>query len=186
MRDPAQHLKSLADAYDHLQAFLHAGQAFWTRGNLPSLSLGAVYWDRLALSALRGELDPPSRRQFDELALQIDRLADRWKVAWEQKSVVEARARLNLWRAYLADLAERQGEGQSYPTEVRNRLLAGYLIEQAGRQSEVDPLRSQLETHDARLRAQFQPGEFVWDAMLKRVLPQADHWYLYGRPRRPS
>lgn len=186
MRDPAPHLESLTDSHENLEAFLHSKQAFWTRGNLPSLSLGGVHWDRLVLRALRDQLDPSARRKFDALERQIDRLAERWKVAWEQKAAVEARARLNLWRAYLAELAERPGEAQGYPTEARNRVLAGYLIEQTGRQSEAGPLRTQLDSLDARLSARFESGEFVWEDELTAAFPQSQHWYLYGRPRARS
>lgn len=186
MRDPALHLRSLSDSLDNLESFLHADQAFWSRGNLPSLSLGGVHWDRLVLTAARPQLAPAARKRFDRLAAEIERIAGRWRVAWERKAAGEARARLNLWRSYLSELAERPGEAQHYPQEVRNRLLAGYLIEQAGGQPEAGPLVSQLQALDARLSAGFRSGEFVWEAELASELPRASYWYLYGRPSAPG
>ena len=34
--------------------------------------------------------------------------------------------------------------------------------------------------HDHRLRALFQPGEFVLDDRLKSIYPSEEFWYLYG------
>lgn len=183
MRDPAYHLSSLSDSLEGLEGFLLSDQIFWTRGSLPSLSLGGIHWDRLVLTAVRDRLDPRARRRFDQLEREVDRVADHRRVAWEQKAAGEARSRLNLWRAYLTDLAERPGEARSYPNEVRNRLLAGYLVEQAGKHPDRQALRSQLDTLDRRLSGRFEAGGFVWEAALSEILPEADYWYLYGRPR---
>lgn len=183
MRDPAHHLKSLADSLENLESFLHAKQVFWTRGNLSSLSLGGMYWDRLMLSAEPDRLDPELRRQFDRLQQQIDRVADRWRVAWEQKALAESRVRLNLWRAYLADLGERRGEAQNYPNEIRNRLFADYLLDKAGSQAEAASLKAELQSLDGRLSGQFERGEFVWEPELAGVFPEDPYWYLYGRPK---
>lgn len=183
MRDPAQHLSSLSDSLESLDSFLHSDQIFWTRGGLPSLSLGGIYWDRLVLTAVRDQLVPEDHRRFDELEREVDRVADQRRVAWEAKAAGEARSRLNLWRAYLTDLAERPGEARSYSNEVRNRLLAGYLVEQAGKHPDRKALRSQLDTLDKRLSGRFEANGFVWEAELSEMLPEENYWYLYGQPR---
>lgn len=183
MRDPAHHLESLTDSLENLENFLHSKQVFWSRGSLSSLSLGGMYWDRLALSAVRDRLESGARRQFDRLERELDRVADRWRVAWEHKAADESRSRLNLWRAYLSDLAERRTEALNYTNEVRNRLLAGYLIEQAAGHAGAAALQSELQSLDARLSGQFERGEFVWEPELAEVLPEQAYWYLYGRPK---
>lgn len=183
MRDPSPYLRSLADSTDNLKAFLLADQVFWTRGDMPSLSLGGVYWDRLQLSALRRDLDPSARRQFDQLESVVDRISNRWREAWERRALAEARARLNLWRGFLGDLDEGSPERGGYTQEVRNRLLAGALLDQAGGQSGSQTLRDQLRSLDTRLSGRFERGEFIWAPELAAALPESNYWYLYGQPQ---
>lgn len=182
MRDASVSLRSLSDSVENLQTYLQSQQVFWARGALPSLSLGGICWDRLLLTVERASLDDEDRRQFDQLQRDLDRIANRWQVAWEQKSLAEARARLNLWSAYLTDLAGNPAEASAYPYEVRNRFLAGSLIEQAGRQQAAEPLRAQLEALDQRLRGRFRSGNFVWESELEAKFPAEPYWYLYGKP----
>jgi len=135
------------------------------------------------LTVERASLDGEQRRQFDQLVKDLDLIADRWQVAWEQKAVAEARARLNLWRAYLNDMTEHPAEASAYAHEVRNRFLAGFLLEQAGRQQAAKPLYAQLERLDQRLKGRFRPGDFVWESELEAKFPAEPCWYLYGTPR---
>lgn len=183
MPQPVEHLHSLADAVANLQRYLLSDQVFWQRGSMPSLCLGGIHWDRLILGHERRLLDPDDRKQFDTLEQQIDQTADHWHVAWERKAVAEARARLNLWRAYLNDMDQRPSEAQSFPHEVRNRYLAEVLLEMAGEQEGADTLRSLAQSLDHRLKGRFRSGEFVWEPDFAVDLPQDKYWYLYGSPR---
>jgi hypothetical protein len=167
---------------DNLEAYLLSKEVFWSLGKLPSLSLGRMFWDLTVLQANKKLLSSEAAADLVRLEREYEIIRRKWRVAWERKSVAELRSRVNLWRAYLQELAELPEEAQAYAHEVRNRALADYLLGAAGNQSEARPFRDALEALDSRLRAVFDAGDFVWDSELAPVFPADTHWYLYGRP----
>jgi hypothetical protein len=182
MRDPEFHLRALAASLENLQAYLLSKEVFWPMGSLPSLSLGRIFWDRTVLKARHELLAGPAAGELEQLERELEDTQRRWRVAWEQKCTAELRTRINLWLAYLAELAESPEESQSYPIEVRNRTLASYLRDAAGNQAEARALGEALESLDARLRPTFRPGKFVWESELASAFPADRYWYLYGMP----
>ena len=185
MRGAEYHLAVLEAALEEMENYLLSQEVFWHVGGkrgLPSLTLSGLELSRRALVALKGELDPASRRRFEEQESQIEAWRRKWRVAWERKAAAELKMRLNQWRAYLTDLEERPGEAQYYSQEVRIRAMASYLMGEAGHQTEIRVLRSTLESLDSRLKRLFRPGPFIWGPALQSVYPPEAHWYLYGRP----
>jgi len=185
LRDAEFHLDFLEAALEELENYLLSQEVFWpvgTKRGLPSLTLGGLDLSRTALVAVKGELDPDSRRRSEELEKQIETSRGKWGVAWERKAAAELTVRLNQWRAYLSDLEERPGEAQHYSQEARTRAMASYLVEAAGQAAEVRGLVATLAGLDARLRKSFRAGPFIWEQPLEALYPPEPYWFLYGLP----
>jgi len=186
LKDPEFQLRVLESAVGELERYLLSSEIFWRMSgaaNLPNLTLGGLDLARRALLGSIGELDPAAQRRARTAIEQIDAFRQQWRVAWERKAAGELKVRLNQWRAYLQDLAELIGEADRYPQEVRARAMAAYLLEESVHQPESGELRMTLEALDAKLRASFAAGRFVWDPSLKPAYPPEKYWFLYGRPQ---
>lgn len=184
MRDPDFHLRALAASVESLQPYLLSKDVFWPMGPLPSLSLGRIFWDRTVLGARQQLLEGPDLADLERLERVLEETQRHWRVAWENKATAELRTRINLWQAYLRELDESLDEARAYPQEVRNRAMAAYLRRAAGNQPESRQLGALLDGLDARLRAIFRAGEFVWEPELASAFPSDPYWYLYGKPSR--
>ena len=186
MTEPDFQLRVLESAVGELESYLLSSEIFWRMSgpaNLPNLTLGGLELARRALLATLSKLDPTARLRAQTAIEQIDALRRRTPAAWERKAAGELKVRLNQWRAYLNDLAERPGESNRYPQEARARTMATYLLEESVRQPQAAELRMTLAALDARLRASFEAGQFIWDASLESAYPAGDYWFLYGRPK---
>jgi hypothetical protein len=190
MHPPAYDL-ALAEAMaDELEDYLLSRELFWPLERhappgeppYPMLSLGGLLLTLDELAALEGDLEAAASDRLRRLREKIDDLRTRWRASIEGKAAQELHSRLNLWRAYLADLEEGAKAIEAYPQEVRQRVMARRLEEEAAPAKSAESLRAMREL-DARLRRRFNAGPFVWDRRLSRVYPASDFWFLYGTPR---
>jgi hypothetical protein len=186
LTDPELQLRVLESALGELESYLLSTEVFWRvsgAADLPNLTLGGLELSRRGLAAGSNELDPDTRRRAHKVIEQVDEFRRQRRVAWERKAAAELKVRLNQWRAYLEDLAELPVESERYLQEVRARTMATYLLEEAAHQPEAAELRMTLEALDARLRASFEAGRFIWEPSLQSAYPVEDYWFLYGRPK---
>jgi len=186
LTDPESQLRVLETAVGELESYLLSAEIFWRMSGpagLPNLTLGGLELARRALLAAIDKLDPAARRRALTAIEQIDAFRRQSPAAWERKAAGELKVRLNQWRAYLDDLAERPGESDRFAQEVRTRAMATYLLEEAVHQPEAAELRMTLEALDARLRGSFSAGPFIWDPSLEPTYPAEGYWFLHGRPK---
>jgi hypothetical protein len=193
---PARYDLQLAAAMaDELEDFLISNEIFWplerraAAGDppFPQLSLGGLLLTLDELDAWEGELAPPEAAELQRLRGRVDVLRAKRGAAIQRKAGQELRTRANLWRAYLGDLEEGGGRSvELYPQEVRQRVMAGRLLETAAGLAEASPPRRLLGELDAMLRRRFEAGPFVWDRRLAKRYPPGDYWFLYGTPRSGS
>jgi len=186
LTDPEFQLRVLEGAVGELESYLLSSETFWRMSgpaDLPNLTLGGLELARRALLATIDKLDPAARQRAHTAIEQIDASRRQRRAAWERKAVGELSVRLNQWRAYLQDLAELPGESDRYAQEVRARVMASYLLEESVDQPEAAELRMTLEALDARLRASFEGGRFIWDPPLEPAYPAKQYWFLYGRSK---
>ncbi len=186
MTDPEFQLRVLESAVGELESYLLSSEVFWRvsgAADLPNLTLGGLELSRRGLAAASDKSDPDTRRRAHRVIEQIDEFRRQWRVAWERKAAAELKVRLNQWRAYLKDLAELSVESERYPQEVRVRTMATYLLEEAAHQPLAGEMRKTFEALDARLRASFEAGRFIWESSVQSAYPAEDYWFLYGRPK---
>jgi hypothetical protein len=103
----------------------------------------------------------------------------RWRSAWERKCRREVRARLDLWRNYLADARQSpETLAQDFPQQVQWRVILNLLsneltapLPEAGALAELDTMLVEF----------WLPGGFVWEEELAGAFPEPEFWFLYGK-----
>ena len=114
-----------------LESFLLAEPLFWTirpGSDFPQLSLGLMLLTRSRLRALVPQLTGVQSADHQRTETQIEVVLSRWAVAAETKAARELHTRLNLWQAFLSDLAESpRANAEDYAHEVTHRTIAALL-----------------------------------------------------------
>jgi len=183
---------SLAQAQamvDQLPAFLRSEQTFWPLGGGPggrrfarlSLGLWLLTSDDLRVSAQ--EMSAEQAQTFTKLTDAYQSLQAERPANFEEKAWQELDQRLNLWTAYLDDLASVSGASESYATDVRHRVLLARLQDFLSEDERHEALTDQLTALDSRLRGRFMAGPFVWHLRLRPLYDEQAYWYLYGQPK---
>ena len=169
---------------NELESFLLAEALFWTIGpgsDFPQLSLGLMLLTRSRLRALAPQLTSAQSVEYQRAETQLEMVLSRWAVAAETKASRELHTRLNLWQAFLSDLAESPNSGaKDYAQEVTHRTIAALLLGRLPHLADL-PEAGRLTGMNAQLRARFKPGGFIWAAELQSQFPQSEFWFLYGR-----
>ncbi len=191
---PPEAALDLAEAMvEELEDYLLSEEILWPispanrlLGLAPRLSLGGLLLALDAVSALEPDLAPAQATRALRLQRKWESQVNRWARALGRKAAREAKMRLDLWRAYLADLEDSPKGAEDYAHEVRQRVIAERLLDFVPDEEEARWLRSGLRGADVRLRAWFRAGPFVWEERLERVYPQSRYWFLYGLPVPPG
>jgi hypothetical protein len=92
-------------------------------------------------------------------------------------------ARLNLWKAYVADLEENKGRQSNYDQEVTQRVRFALLRERIGDAAIPDELVELMQAVDSRALVLTIPADFVWDGRLQSIYPREVYLFLYRRPK---
>lgn len=188
---PPGYSLTLAEAMaEELEDYLLSREVFWPLERraapgeppYPMLSLGGMLLTLDELKALEGELAPELAARLESLRGAMEEQRKEWRSSLARKAAKELHSRVNLWRAYLGDLEEGAKAVELYPQEVRQRVMAGRLEEEAAPAEAAEVLRA-LDELDSRLRRRFNPGPFLWDRRLAAVYPASGFWFLYGAPR---
>jgi len=148
------------------------------------LSLGALLLAADTLSYLPEDLVPRLHARADESLRQWQDERARQAAAIRAKATRELPHRLNLWRAYLEDLAEKAAEAPAYASEVRHRVIMERLMELL-EDVPAEVARRHVLPLDDRLRQRAEPAPFVWAPALAGAYPPASYWFLYLRPALP-
>ncbi len=171
---------------EELKSYILSDKLFWSLSGYPSptaqpfpkLTLGGLL---LALARSRSRADSlEDTGHVEMLARKIEIFSTKWRVAWEGKAAREYHSRLRQWGNFLNELQhDPQEHAVYYRYEVRLRVIVELLRSQIGdiQDQELD----YLDKLDRRLRAQFVPGDFIWDAELRGGFPETEFWFLWGR-----
>jgi len=171
----------LQAALPELKTYLLSDELFWPLGGRNRLRLtpGNLLLARQRLAARA--LSPVDEARLIKWDQEFETLLVKWPVAWEKKVAHEFASRLRQWRNYLEDYRRAPDAcAADYPYEVRLRVI----LELLGEETDLDATdRGLLAGLDTQLRADFLPGDFLWEADLQPAFPRETYWYLYGRLR---
>ena len=148
----------LSEGVPQLQNYLLSKELYYPLSlELPQLTLGGIL-----LSLAR--MGP----QADKLEAQVDVIRSKWRVAWDDKSKREIRARSELWVKYLSEYRSDPKMGvHLYSQNVRYRAMLSLL----GRTEDES---------DGFVKSVFREGKFVWEEECAQNFPREKFWYLYG------
>lgn len=174
---------------EQFDPYLLSKEVFWPLGEradsgapFPKLSLGQLQLTLDELSVQAEEMGPAQIQQFHELEGDFEQKRKEKPANIEKRASAEMRQRLNLWKAYVGELRTGSTAAESYPNDVRQRVLLDRLQEHLSEGDELEALRSELKALDQRLRRVFRGGSFVWHPRLRPLYDELDYWYLYGEP----
>jgi hypothetical protein len=175
----------LSIAVELLEDYLLSKEIFW-RVNLraprgepgyPSLTLGGILLAQIRLQAR--ELTSTQSDHFYSLDDEVNKMSNKWRIAWENKAKNEFRIRLNLWRNFLEDYRQNpSGNADRYGYEVSRRVML-HLLEQEAREIPLSE-RNLLSGLDRILSGVLIEGDFVWDEDMVAGFPEQTYPYLYG------
>ncbi|MBN2500715.1 MAG: hypothetical protein JXB38_08065 [Anaerolineales bacterium] len=189
----AYEMRFLHAVLDELKVYLLSDNLFWNTGGVvnhpdetpyPQLTLGnlALFRQRVEAKQKCTPLEASVSVEANKVFQEIESLHQQWRTAWEKKAAQEFVSRFRQWRIYVDEVKDDpEKNAVFYSSEVRVRVLLELLKTQLGTEPPAElELLPQL---DLRLRAMFEPGNFLWEDDLTPGFDQETYWYLYGRPR---
>ena len=184
----AQDLEILQVMADQMDDYLRSETLFWPMGysDMPMLTLGGYWLRQHRLTAFRALLTSAQQAQLDAAMQTFNTAVSDWVVRTEQRAHTELEARIRQWGEYLRDLADKKSaEVASYPAQVEVRAIIAALVNhlQQSPYALDQKLAGAAVSLDKGLRARFASGEFVWPEEWQPAYPEAEYWYLYGRPK---
>ncbi len=147
----------------------------------PKLTIGGALERLCRLNIGRDHLTAEQRARLDRVQQTFETIRTTHLARYRTKAMRELQSRLDAWEWFLDDYVQRPSEMAAYyPNEVRARLKIALLVETLQGEAGLDAKIQRLQWLDERLRADFLPGEFVWDATLSPAFPSEPYWWLYG------
>lgn len=188
MREISYSLELLETMLEEFNDFLLSKETFWPLGSssqlggsFPRLSLGQFLLTRDELRVQAEEMEPEQVEVYSQLEERWQEIRSDRPANLEQKALAEMSQRLNLWKSYVQDLRETSQGRESYPTDVRHRVLLSRLRPFVD-DEEIKSVEETVRQIDSRLRPIFRGGSFVWHPRLMPLYDEQEYWFLYGRP----
>jgi hypothetical protein len=173
---------------EQMRDYLYAEVLFYPVGTvdglpMPQLTIGAWLETEWRLSALRPR-DPEAITPVLSAAQAAVRKL-RHLEQYQHKARREFKSRLDSWEMFLDDRRETMARDEpynaprsGYAEHVQTRFRLALLQDDVSQRS--DHL-ARLRILDARLRARFQPGAFLWAPELAEAAPADRFWFLYAK-----
>lgn len=185
LREDLVVLEAMAAEMDE---YLRSDVLFWpmVKGSLPRLTLGGYLLREHRLLALRDQLSPADQARLDAAVQRYNAALVEKIVRFESRAHEELHARLRQWGEYLKDVQHDSSSARDYyGSAVETRAMIAALLAKLAMppyKLEANSTR-ELDFYDRTLRNHWQPGDFVWHEAWRPAYPEADYWWLYGRPR---
>lgn len=190
MHAPEYNLSLARVMLQEIEDYLLSNELFWPLNpsslrdvpSVPRLTPGVLILVLDELYVQSAELTSIQQAEYQKLNLQMQHVQDKWPEAIGRKAAREIQSRLNLWKAYVNDLIERNDRPNNYVYEVRHRVIFERICELITRQPDTKTTIQNGHLIDVTLQGIFKPGEFIWDPRLRTIYPKDPFWYLYGVP----
>ena len=190
MSDMMYDLATLIAMARDLKYFFRSDIVFWQLSDagpfqkrFPKLTVAGLLFCQHKRSVLQGTLPPEKQPELEQVQTQVRRSLSIWYSNVERKAVLEIGGRLHSWEWYLSDCSEDPRDcSEHYTTEVYARVYIHFLLQLLGNKTISERARAKVDGADAKLRAVFVAGAFVWDSDLRAAFPSKEYWFLYGQP----
>ena len=158
---------------------------FFTFGNMPSLTTGALVMRLRRLTILKDQLTNNQWQQVNAINEQYADIRDEWRVHFEKKVRWEADSRLNTIGQYFKDTDIGTDQSATYnPEQLRRTIVEDLREVMAELNLDCTDVDAKVRFVDGRLRGlAIENSGFLWDSVLESAYPQKDYWWLYRKPR---
>lgn len=177
-----QMLRSFESYLKGDQIYGSVGGGFFTGGNNPQLTVGAVL---LRLRRLQSLVEAHDHRQkLSTLKEQHNTIYQQHRNRYVDRMQREAHSRLDAMRRFFEECREdRANCPRIYNPEVlRRTIVQEILLEMKDKGITSAELDDKVRRTDNRLRGFVRESNFVWDAQLERVYPDPPFWWMYMTP----
>lgn len=180
--------RALEDYIRADQLYGSVGGGLFGGGSSPSLTIGALIMRLRRLEALQSHLSAADRDKLGQAQSLHQMVRDEWNLHYEQKLLKEANSRLDAMRTFFRECQDNTRLcANIYKPEALRRTIVQEILDVMTAQSIASAeLDDKVTMTDGQLRAHFQPGDFLWDAVLQDIYPRDPFWWLWGEPPRPS
>jgi hypothetical protein len=168
------------------------GFGFLNLSNMPSLTIGALLLRTRRLHELnqRGDLSDEQAQRLQKILHRNDEVFREWTKAYTDKMMREAESRLKAMQTWFEEcFNDPKTCARNYRPEAMRRTTVQELfiaMDEIDIQPDDDLTRLKGQI-DAQLRRYAnERGEFLLDATLQPVYPEATFWWLYQRPHTPE
>ena len=170
-----------------MDEYLRSDVLFWPMivADMPRLTIGGYLMRQHRLVALRSLLSEEDQLKLDEAITTFNEALVEKVVRLEHRAHQEIHARLRQWSEHLKDLSRDAANQDYWATTATTRTMIEELVEMLNRPPyRLEPgVLDELAAYDNNLRKRWQPGDFVWEEGWEPAYPQAQYWWLYGKPR---
>lgn len=186
--DPLIDLQVCEAMADDLEDYLASDVLYWQMNPphpashaWPKLTIGGTLERLCRLNAGKAHLASEQCARLERVQRRLDAIRDAHIAHYLDKAVHELQSRLDAWEWFLDDYVQRPGDlAAYYPNEVRDRLKIALLVDALSGAPGLEDKLDRLQSLDARHKADFVPGEFVWDTTLAASFSPERYWWLYG------
>ncbi|MFZ4814340.1 MAG: hypothetical protein ACOYL5_07385 [Phototrophicaceae bacterium] len=184
LTDLEQMVRALPNYLRGNQLYGSIGGGFFTGGNAPSLTVGAILLRMRRIEALTAHLSDRTRQSFATTKTEHQAIYTKQSTLYQQWMLREASSRLDAMTTFFEE-CRQSGENcpRIYPPEVLRRTIVQEIcnaLTEFGVQSAE--LTTKANGIDRRLRGMLRPTAFVWDAQLEPVYPATSFWWMYMAP----
>ncbi len=180
--------RALEDYIRAEQLYGSVGGGLFGGGSEPSLTIGALIMRLRRLGLLRAHLSPAEQDKLAQAQALYQTVRTEWALRYEQKLLKEANSRLDAMRTFFRECQDspRLCANIYKPEALRRTIVQEILDVMAAESIDSAELDDKVTLTDGQLRAHFQPGDFLWDAVLRDTYPRDPFWWLWGEPPRPE
>lgn len=168
--------------------YVHAEVLFYPVGALrghmmPMLTIGTWLETEWRLSALRAQAPERVDAALERARAHVRQVRSRAAELYTQKARREFKSRLDTWEMFLNDRSEDAARVRAfnrlsgYRAHAHTRFKLELLKEDV---AQLSAQLARLRLCDARLRAHFEPGAFIWEPELEAAAPRERFWWLYA------
>ncbi|MCB8988644.1 MAG: hypothetical protein H6661_12950 [Ardenticatenaceae bacterium] len=179
-----QDLRILEAMVTEMDAYLASDATHWPMnqaGMPPKLTVGGCLMRQARLLIVQDRLPTAERVNLHTAVDAFHDLLKDHVVRFENRAHDELHARLREWTAYLRNAASQVARDH-YVGTVDTRVVISSLMDKL--QTPPYKLNSQIAQDvghiDNYLKAQWQPGDFIFPDVWQEAYPQPKYWWLYG------
>lgn len=187
LKEAVKMAEGLDDYIRQDELYGNIGGGFFSGGNMPKLTVGALLLRLRRLDAMRTQMTADQHTDLRNAQENLRRVRKEWNMHYEQKLVREALSRLEAMRAFFRECTESKSLCANIykPELLRRTIVQEILLEMKDQNIQSEEVDKTVKDIDGKLRGFIVKADFQWSDELAPLYPPADFWWLYAAPPVP-